>query len=180
MNEVILFVILSIILFSWLVVYVYTIFSNYENEKEEEMRNVLEQIKNPNVFKQLTTGNDVERVVIKGDFNLDAIRENIIRAQKNVDDITSELDKTNFDKQIQDLKIKSLELKTDNENLNKNLLDIQKEFDDIVFGTTIVSTRSIFPNSFRYRANGIRSRNKELLHYLYKGGKDPFNIISDN
>lgn len=180
MNEVILFSISSIILFSWLVIYVYTIFSNYESEREQEMENVLEQIKKPNVFQQLTTGNNIERVVIKGEFNLDAIKQNIIRIQKDIDYITGELNKSNFDKQIQDLKIKSRELKTENENLNKNLLDIQKEFDDIVFGTTVVSTRSLFPNSFRYHTKGIRSRNKELLHYLYRNGKDPFNIISDN
>lgn len=180
MTGILLFFISSIIITAWFIIYIFTIFGSYEEEKENEFQEILKEIKDPSIFNQLVTGNTIERIVIKGEINLDALKENIVNAQKNVDDITEELNKSNFEQQIQELKIKSYELKNENEQLNAQLLDLQKEFDDIVFGTSMVSTRSILPNSFRFNTNSSRSRNKELLHYLYKDIKDPFNIISDN
>lgn len=180
MTGILLFFIFAILIISWFIIYVFTIFGNYEKENEEEFQKVLKEIKDPNIFNQLISGNNIERIVVKGEINLDAIRENVANAQKNLDNITEELNKANFDQQIQELKIKSYELKNENEQLNAKLLELQKEFDDLVFGTTMVSTRSILPNSFRFNTNASRSRNKELLHYLYKNIKDPFNILSDN
>lgn len=180
MIPILFFFVGAVFIITWFIVYLITLFNIYNEKNKNVFENVLEQVKDENIFNQLVTGNSVDRIVIKGDIDINVLKKNVDDAQKKLDKLTEEINSQNLENKIENIKLESYALRTENRLLNLNLMQLQKQFDDIVHGTITVSSKSLFGNTFLFNQNSTRSKNKNLLHYLYKNIIDPFNIISYN
>lgn len=172
-----LFFILSVFIIIWFIIYILTIFGEYQEDLQDELKNNLTNIKDPIIFKQLKDGNTVSRITINGYIDINVLKKKVSDQQKLVDDLEKEINESNFNKQISNIRKKAVLLKNENDVLNNELSSIEDEFDRIVnTATTNKNGILLLKIKSRFHPN---SNKKSLLDYIYNDINDPFNIISD-
>jgi peptidoglycan hydrolase CwlO-like protein len=173
-----LFFILSVFIIIWFIIYILTIFGKYKENLENNLEDTLKNIKDPDIFKQLKDGNIVSRITINGYIDINVLKKKVENQQRLVDDLEKEINESDFDKQINDIRKKAILLKNENDALNDELTSIENEFDRIV-NTATTNKNGILLLKIKSRFNPDTNK-KSLLDYIYSDIDDPFNIISGN
>lgn len=172
------FFIFSVFIIIWFIIYILTIFGKYKENLKNNLEDTLKDVKNPDIFKQLKTGDNVSRILINGYIDINILKENVKKQQQLVDDLEKEINESKFDKQINDIKKKAILLKNENDALNEELSSIEDEFDRIV-NTATTNKNGILLLKIKSRFHTTTTK-KSLLDYIYSDIDDPFNIISNN
>lgn len=162
-----LFSFLIIVLLIWFIIQIDDIFKVYQYERDVVYKNVLNEIKKPDIFDKVKTGNNVSRVLINGSIDIKTIQRQVNEEQEKVDKINNELKYQDFDNKIEEIKKSALILKQKNEILNNELIQLEKEFEEITKSNNAMLLSFPFDK-------------KDLLYYMYKDINDPFQIIFKN
>lgn len=162
-----LFSFLIIVLLIWFIIQIDDIFKVYQYERDVVYKNVLNEIKKPDIFDKVKTGNNVSRVLINGSIDIKTIQRQVNEEQEKVDKINNELKYQDFDNKIEEIKKSALILKQKNEILNNELVQLEKEFEEITKSNNAMLLSFPFDK-------------KDLLYYMYKDINDPFQIIFKN